>query len=61
MAVIGPFGVGVLHEATDGWNVPLVVLLTLTAPLFVVGMYVGKPAHIEDQLPTRAEVATGTG
>ena len=30
MAAIGPFGVGVLHEATDGWTVPLVVLLTLT-------------------------------
>jgi CP family cyanate transporter-like MFS transporter len=56
MAVIGPFGVGVLHEATNGWTVPLVVLLTLTAPLFVVGLYVGKPAHIEDQLRARSDV-----
>jgi CP family cyanate transporter-like MFS transporter len=51
MAAIGPFGVGVLHEATGGWHVPLVVLASLTVPLFVVGLYVGRPAHIEDQLP----------
>jgi CP family cyanate transporter-like MFS transporter len=60
MAAIGPFGVGVLHEATDGWTVPLVVLTALSVPLFAVGVYVGKPAHIEDQLPTRPEAGTGS-
>jgi MFS transporter, CP family, cyanate transporter len=50
MAVAGPFGVGVLHSASGGWTVPLVVLLVLSVPLFVVAMYVGRPAHIEDQL-----------
>jgi CP family cyanate transporter-like MFS transporter len=58
LAVIGPFGVGVLHDATDGWTVPLVVLLVLSAPLFVVGLYVGRPAHIEDQLPARETTAS---
>jgi len=51
LAVVGPFGIGVLHEATDGWTVPLLVLLALSVPLFLVGLYVGRPAHIEDQLP----------
>ena len=51
IAAIGPFGVGVLHEATDGWTVPLLLLTALSVPLFIVGLYVGKPAHIEDQLP----------
>jgi MFS transporter, CP family, cyanate transporter len=51
IAAIGPFGVGVLHDATDGWTVPLLLLTALSVPLFVVGLYVGKPAHIEDQLP----------
>ena len=60
MAALGPFGVGVLHEATDGWTVPLLVLIALSVPLFFVGLYVGKPAHIEDQLPTRPEVRTST-
>ncbi len=58
MAALGPFGVGVLHDATDGWTVPLLVLLALSVPLFVVGLYVGKPAHIEDQLSSRAVGAT---
>jgi CP family cyanate transporter-like MFS transporter len=50
MAALGPFGVGVLHDATGDWTVPLLVLTALSVPLFVVGLYVGKPAHIEDQL-----------
>jgi CP family cyanate transporter-like MFS transporter len=50
MAALGPFGVGVLHDATGDWTVPLLVLTVLSVPLFVVGLYVGKPAHIEDQL-----------
>jgi CP family cyanate transporter-like MFS transporter len=57
VAAIGPFGVGVLHDATDGWAAPLVVLLGLSAPLFVVGMYVGRPAHIEDQFPAGSAAA----
>ena len=60
MAAAGPFGIGVLHDATDGWTVPLLVLLGLSVPLFVVGLYAGRPAHIEDQLPERAEVSTGS-
>ena len=59
MAALGPFGIGVLHEATGGWTVPLLVLTSLSLPLFLVGLYVGRPAHIEDQLPRRAEMPTG--
>jgi CP family cyanate transporter-like MFS transporter len=59
MAALGPFGVGVLHDATGGWTAPLLVLTALSVPLFAVGLYVGKPAHIEDQLRQRAELPTG--
>jgi CP family cyanate transporter-like MFS transporter len=52
LAAVGPFGIGVLHEATDGWTVPLLVLLALSVPLFAVGLHVGRPAHLEDQLRT---------
>lgn len=50
MAALGPFGVGVLHDATGSWDVPLLALTALSVPLFAVGLYVGRPAHIEDQL-----------
>ena len=58
VAAVGPFGFGLLHEATDGWTVPLLVLIALSVPLFAVGLYVGRPARIEDQLPGRLERAT---
>jgi CP family cyanate transporter-like MFS transporter len=60
MAALGPFGVGVLHEATNGWTVPLLVLIALSVPLFLVGLYVGKPAHIEDQLAGDSRALRGS-
>lgn len=54
LAAAGPFGVGVLHDATGGWTVPLLVLTVLSLPLFSLGIYVGKPRHLEDQLPAAA-------
>jgi MFS transporter, CP family, cyanate transporter len=50
LAAIGPFGVGVLHDATDGWTVPLLALTVLVAPMLAVGVYVARPAVVEDQL-----------
>lgn len=54
LAAVGPFGVGTLHEATDGWTVPLIVLAALSVPLALVGAYVGRPRTIEQQLPRTA-------
>ncbi len=50
IAGAGPFGVGVLHDLSNGWTLPLLVLLTLTVPQLVVGVAVSRPAYIEDQL-----------
>jgi CP family cyanate transporter-like MFS transporter len=60
MSAIGPFGAGVLHEASHGWTVPLVVMASLSVPLLLIGMYVGRPAHIEDQLRAPSEPAATT-
>ena len=57
----GPFGIGILHDASDGWTVPLLVLLVLCVPLFMVGLYAGRPAHIADQLPHHATVPDARG
>lgn len=50
IAVVGPFGVGALHAATGGWTVPVVVLLALCVPQYLVGLVAARPAYVEDQL-----------
>ena len=50
IAVIGPFGVGALHDATHGWTVPLLVLLGLLVPQYLVSLMTARPAYLEDEL-----------
>ncbi|MGN6253051.1 MAG: CynX/NimT family MFS transporter [Marmoricola sp.] len=50
IAAVGPFGVGVLHDLSDGWTLPLTVLLVLTVPQYVTGLMVSRPRFIEDEL-----------
>ncbi|WP_284536604.1 MFS transporter [Nocardioides sp. T2.26MG-1] len=50
VAAIGPFLIGVVHDATGGWNVPLLMLLVLVLPLFALAAYVGRVRYVEDQL-----------
>ncbi|KQR79996.1 MFS transporter [Arthrobacter sp. Leaf337] len=37
LATVGPFGMGLLHSATGGWTVPLVLLLAIALTQIVVG------------------------
>ncbi|WP_246178578.1 CynX/NimT family MFS transporter [Actinomadura decatromicini] len=46
LAGTGPFAVGVLHGATGGWNVPLVLLLALVVPEAVFGLLAARPGLI---------------
>lgn len=58
LAAIGPFGVGTLYDATGGWFWPLATLSGLMVPQILLGMYVAKPAYIEDQLhPSSTEAS----
>ncbi|WP_246165749.1 CynX/NimT family MFS transporter [Nocardioides psychrotolerans] len=50
LAAIGPFGVGLLHDLTGGWTVPLLVLIGLCVPLLLVGLAASRPSYVEDQL-----------
>jgi len=54
VASVGPFAVGVLHDATDGWTLPMLLLLALALPLLPVGLAVAKPVYIEDEITARA-------
>lgn len=53
IAAPGPFVVGLVHDVSGGWTWPLVLLLALLVPLVGLGMYVGRPHHLEDQLTRR--------
>lgn len=50
IAAIGPFGMGVLYEATGGWTLPLSALTVLVAGQLVAGLAVARPSYIEDHL-----------
>ena len=50
LAAVGPFGVGVLHDVSGGWTVPLVALAVLVLPMLVLGTYVARVNYVEDQL-----------
>jgi CP family cyanate transporter-like MFS transporter len=47
IAGVGPFGVGVLHDLSGGWTVPLLALLV---PQLLLGLAVSRPAYVEDEL-----------
>lgn len=49
-AAVGPFGMGVVHDLTGGWTVPLLLLLLLAVPQLLVGLAVSRPEYVEDQL-----------
>ncbi|MDX6359212.1 MAG: transporter, family, cyanate transporter [Nocardioidaceae bacterium] len=50
IAAVGPFGVGLLHDLTGGWTVPLVALTVVAVPQLAVGLAVSRPSYLEDQL-----------
>lgn len=50
IAVVGPFGVGALHAASNGWTLPLAILLALCVPQYLLGIAVCRPSYVEDEL-----------
>ena len=60
LAAVGPFLVGVVHDASGGWTWPLVLLLALALPLFPLAAYVSRPVMVEDQLSVSAPAPRST-
>lgn len=50
LAAAGPLGVGILHALSGGWEVPLLVLASLSIPLVATGLFVIRSSSFEDQL-----------
>ena len=51
VAATGPVTVGVLHERTGGWELPLLVLLGLLVPKFVAGWIAAAPGTVDEPGP----------
>jgi MFS transporter, CP family, cyanate transporter len=49
MVAIGPLAVGLLHDATDDWMLPLVLLLCSAVPAAIAGAVVARPRFFEDE------------
>ena len=49
-SAIGPFGIGLIYEATGGWDVPIVFLAALLVPQMVLGLMAARPHYLEDEL-----------
>jgi CP family cyanate transporter-like MFS transporter len=48
VGALGPLLVGVLHERTDGWTVPLLFLIATVVPVLLFGRVVARPTMLED-------------
>lgn len=48
LAALGPLVLGVLHELSDGWTLPLVFLLISALAVVVAGSVVSRPRILED-------------
>lgn len=46
LAALGPVLVGSLHDVTDGWTVPLSLLIIISVMLLIVGMLSGQERQI---------------
>ncbi|HET8601335.1 MAG TPA: MFS transporter [Segeticoccus sp.] len=46
LAVVGPLGVGVLHDLTGGWTVPLLLALCAMGVQAAAGMVAGRPVRL---------------
>ncbi|GAA2152431.1 CynX/NimT family MFS transporter [Nocardioides koreensis] len=53
IAALGPFAMSALYDATGAWTAPLLMLTLLMVPQIALGLYVARPAAIEDQIPRR--------
>ncbi|SDZ07222.1 MFS transporter [Herbiconiux ginsengi] len=49
LGALGPLLLGVLHEASGGWTVPLLFLLATALTFAICGIVVSKPRMLEDQ------------
>jgi CP family cyanate transporter-like MFS transporter len=50
LAAIGPFLVGLVHDATGGWSLVIVLLALTSVPLTLAGLRVAAPTYVDDEV-----------
>ena len=50
LAAIGPFVVGLIHDATGGWSLVIVLLALTSVPLTLAGLRVAGPTYVDDEI-----------
>ena len=50
IAAFGPFTAGVLHDLTDSWDLPLIIMVLLVLPMLVAGLGFTREQYIEDEV-----------
>ena len=53
IAALFPVGIGLLHDATDSWTVPLIVLAAVVAAAIPAGVVAAQPHTVEDDWERR--------
>ncbi|MBR7795785.1 MFS transporter [Agaribacter marinus] len=53
LAALGPVLIGALHDLTNGWQVPLIMLFIISIIILIVGLESGKQRIVTDQLQTK--------
>ncbi len=51
---LGPLLVGILHQATGGWSVPLLMIAGSSVLLLLGGLAIAKPGYVDDDLAVRS-------
>jgi CP family cyanate transporter-like MFS transporter len=50
LGAVGPFVVGILHDATDGWTVPLIFLLAVVVLILPAAIILGRNRTVDAEL-----------
>ncbi|MDH6180610.1 CP family cyanate transporter-like MFS transporter [Microbacteriaceae bacterium SG_E_30_P1] len=53
VGALGPLVVGLVHDASGDWTVPLIVLLAATLPACFCAVVLAKPRFVEDELASQ--------
>lgn len=48
LAILGPLGVGFLHDVSGGWSLPLGAMIALLIPKLIAGWIAAKPGYVDD-------------